>query len=64
MQLSSFFALLVGYCAGSFAGRLAGSLALAASAARGSLLEVGFIDGFDVFHIENSFKQALNITLQ
>jgi hypothetical protein len=43
-------AFLVGYRAGSFAGRLAGGLAFAAAAFRAGFFQIGFIDSFDMFH--------------
>ena len=47
-------ALLVGNGAGGLAGGLAGSLALAAAALGGSLLEVGPVESFYVFHFYSS----------
>lgn len=44
------FALLVSYCAGSLASRLAGSLTLTATALFSRLLEVSLIDRFDMLH--------------
>ena len=46
------FALLVGNGAGGLAGRLAGSLALATTTLGSSFFQVGFIQSFDVFHVD------------
>ena len=45
------FALLIGNSAGGLAGRLAGGLALAATAFSSALLQIGFVQSFDVFHL-------------
>jgi hypothetical protein len=41
---------LVGNRAGSFAGRLAGGLAFAAAALRAGFFQIGFVNGFNMFH--------------
>ena len=43
-------ALLVGHAAAGFAGRLAGGLALAATAVLGALAQVAGLDGMNSFH--------------
>jgi hypothetical protein len=45
-----FLTLLIGYRARGFAGRLAGSLAFAASAFHCGFLEILFVNGFNMFH--------------
>ena len=44
------FALLVGNAAAGLAGRLAGSLALAAAAVLGAVTQIAGLDGLDMFH--------------
>ena len=55
MQLLAFvFALLVGNAAAGLAGRLAGSLALAAAAVLGAFAKIAGFDGKNAFHIRTS----------
>lgn len=49
------FALLVSYCAGSLASRLAGGLAIAAAALGSSRLEICLVDSSNVLQKEHLF---------
>lgn len=54
-ELLHSFALLVSYCAGSLAGRLAGGLAVAAAALGSSRLEICLVDSSNVLQKEHLF---------
>ena len=54
-KLLNCLALLVSYCAGSLASRLAGRLALAAAALSSGSLKISLVDGSDVLQKEHLF---------
>ena len=57
-------ALLVGNTAAGLAGRLAGSLALAATAVLGALTQIAGLDGLNVLHNGTSTKNVqINVTI-
>ena len=57
-------ALLVGNTAAGLAGRLAGSLALAATAVLGAFTQIAGLDGLNVLHDGTSTKNVhINVTI-
>ena len=64
LLLFGVLALLVGNAAAGLAGRLAGSLAFAATAVLSAVAQITGLDGLDMFHSKNLHKNVqVNVTI-